>query len=557
MNLEAVLAPVDTPNPSGPNLYDSPARPPIELAVTGRLDGEGKYRPSGPTSWPQVLALGNDYLAQSKDLRIAIFVVRALTNIEGVQGLARGLALLAGMIEQFWPSLYPELRNEGTDPSRRLDALESILDNEGLLSDVRKALLAPSVRRGEVNVMDVAYAAGIEKASDAANKPLREIDAILAQACERHRDALEAAASAKQALLTLDANLARALAGKPRFPVEPLARLLRAVEQVCRRTLVRDAIASAARPDGGAMPDWSKVEALCADYLNSSADTKDLVALAHLVRARTRVAGLSGLADGLGQLTGHITERWKHLYPPLEGEKSNAQARVESLQALIADDGLLQDVASVILASTPDRGELSVADVAIARGILPAGERSALSTDDLAIAFRSADAATLQAAGAAASAASALEQALTAALPQGPALPLEKLRRLLGAVCDAAGQPASAAPDQAKTEASAASLDTTTLPATAAAPARAVVLPADARRHVRQELERLRKFLEEAEPSNPASLFIRRAESMLDKSFLDILSEFELDNKTIVMTLTGSAERQKPPSPDEKKDEKK
>ena len=59
------------------------------------------------------------------------------------------------------------------------------------------------------------------------------------------------------------------------------------------------------------------------------------------------------------------------------------------------------------------------------------------------------------------------------------------------------------------------------------------------REDVRRALERICEYLERYEPSNPAALFARRAERMLDKGFLDIMRELSPDNMHHLQTLMG------------------
>jgi type VI secretion system protein ImpA len=60
------------------------------------------------------------------------------------------------------------------------------------------------------------------------------------------------------------------------------------------------------------------------------------------------------------------------------------------------------------------------------------------------------------------------------------------------------------------------------------------------REDVRRTLQRICDFLERHEPSNPASLFARRAERMLDMKFLDIMQELSPDTMSHLHMLTGA-----------------
>ncbi len=64
------------------------------------------------------------------------------------------------------------------------------------------------------------------------------------------------------------------------------------------------------------------------------------------------------------------------------------------------------------------------------------------------------------------------------------------------------------------------------------------------REDVRRALERVCEYLERTEPSNPASLFVRRAQRMLNMSFLELMRELSPDSLSHLETLTGAQAQQ-------------
>ena len=59
------------------------------------------------------------------------------------------------------------------------------------------------------------------------------------------------------------------------------------------------------------------------------------------------------------------------------------------------------------------------------------------------------------------------------------------------------------------------------------------------REDVRRQLDRICEYLEKHEPSNPASLFARRAQRMLNMPFLELMRELSPDSVQHLETLTG------------------
>ena len=64
------------------------------------------------------------------------------------------------------------------------------------------------------------------------------------------------------------------------------------------------------------------------------------------------------------------------------------------------------------------------------------------------------------------------------------------------------------------------------------------------REDCRRALDRVCEYLDRHEPSNPASLFARRAQRMLNMQFLDIMRELSPDSISHLEMLTGAQQRQ-------------
>ncbi|MDR1044458.1 MAG: type VI secretion system protein TssA [Candidatus Adiutrix sp.] len=66
---------------------------------------------AGGVDWKLAAELGERILTgQSKDLLVAAYLAAAWLATEGPAGLARGLSLLSGLLENFWDSLFPPLK---------------------------------------------------------------------------------------------------------------------------------------------------------------------------------------------------------------------------------------------------------------------------------------------------------------------------------------------------------------------------------------------------------------------------------------------------------------
>ncbi len=120
-----LLDPIPGSSPSGENLYYSPLYDKIKEARRQEEEiSQGEWRREvKKADYPQVIKLATDALAQkSKDLQLAAWLTEALLCQQGIAGLADGLDLLRGLLENFWDSLYPEL--EDGDAEMRATPLE-------------------------------------------------------------------------------------------------------------------------------------------------------------------------------------------------------------------------------------------------------------------------------------------------------------------------------------------------------------------------------------------------------------------------------------------------
>lgn len=142
IDIDRLLQPVPGDTPCGPNLqYDLQY---FELESAVRVRAEQQYGdviiPAQLPDWNDVLARSVALLARTKDLRVAVYFLRAATRTHGWAGLAAGLKLVRALMERHWDSLHPQPDSEdGDDATMRLNAIKSLVDTDTVLADVRAA----------------------------------------------------------------------------------------------------------------------------------------------------------------------------------------------------------------------------------------------------------------------------------------------------------------------------------------------------------------------------------------------------------------------------------
>jgi type VI secretion system protein ImpA len=163
LDVESLLAPVSPEAPCGENLEYDADYTAMEQAATGKPEQQfGKtVIPGEEPDWKEVRAKSLDLLSRSKDLRIALNLVRSATNIDGLPGLADGLAVMSGLVERYWDAVHPQLDpDDDNDPTLRLNTIAGLTDPAMTLRGLREAMLVRSRAFGRFSYRDIQVAAG-------------------------------------------------------------------------------------------------------------------------------------------------------------------------------------------------------------------------------------------------------------------------------------------------------------------------------------------------------------------------------------------------------------
>lgn len=110
----------------------------LEQAARGKLEQQygDTIIPAEDPDWQAVESGAVQLLQQSKDMRIAGLLCRSWTNTSGVMGLARGLELMAALLERYWEHVHPLAEDD--DYFMRMNAVSILNDVAGLLRELRQ-----------------------------------------------------------------------------------------------------------------------------------------------------------------------------------------------------------------------------------------------------------------------------------------------------------------------------------------------------------------------------------------------------------------------------------
>jgi type VI secretion system protein ImpA len=270
IDIAALLAPVSDEAPCGEAVEYDPQFNELETLARGTPEQEvgDTIIPAEEPDWREVARIAQELAARSKDLRVALYLLRAELKLSGMPGLAQGLELIKGYLEQYWPGVHPQLDPEDdNDPSARVNALVSLCDPELMLRSVRTTPLTQSRQFGRVTYRDHAIATGLlpmptpkpgqeeEKIPDSS-----AIDAGFADTAVETLQGTQAAVDgALENLDGIEAALSGVLGSVSGPDLEPLRKLLREIKglvdhQVALRGSGEEAASEeAAAAGGGAM----------------------------------------------------------------------------------------------------------------------------------------------------------------------------------------------------------------------------------------------------------------------------------------------------------------
>jgi type VI secretion system protein ImpA len=284
-------------------------------------------------------------------------------------------------------------------------------------------------------------------------------------------------------------------------------------------------------------PSWTKVVDLAQAMLLRS---KDLRVAVHLTRALTCTEGVSGLATGLSLIQGLLERYWDAIYPLLEADHDNDPTeRLNALAPLVDPDAVVKHLRDASLVSSREHGQLQARDIEIALGRLAplrtggSGKPLVQLHAQMAAAFAS-DRSVPSALREAHDRATAIQALIAERVGAPRAIDLEPLLQPLGCLVEACETALGARTGGANGVAE-------------GEPAQGTHAGAGgdirSRQDAVQMLELVCKYMERHEPSNPAPLFIRRAQRLIQMNFVEIVKDLMPDSLSQLERLAGEIEK--------------
>lgn len=289
-------------------------------------------------------------------------------------------------------------------------------------------------------------------------------------------------------------------------------------------------------------PEWREVAEQADAILRRS---KDVRAAVLLLRAATRQQGITGFAAGLELLNGLLGTFWDGIHPKLDADDDNDPTmRINALAPLTDESMGLRDLYDAQVGMARGIGPIRVRDIAIAHNTLATvGGETTYSTAQMQAGLEAIQAdrpEAIQAAMSVLALVDRLQQLVAERTGRADMLDLDPLRaigRVLHKACAAAsGAPGGVTADatDGDTGSDAQAGDTGT--ARSAGGMRGEI---HNRQDAVQMLDRVIRYLEQAEPGNPAPLLIERAKKLIGVSFLEIMANLAPNAMDTIETVTG------------------
>ena len=186
-------------------------------------------------------------LRRTKDLRIAVFLARALARTDGLAGFAAGLGLLRGLVERYWDGVHPRLDPDDHDPVFRMNTIAGLADRDQVVTALRTLPLANSRRVGRFGLRDIEIANGTLPRPEGADH-IADLATVDAAFLDMEGAELESTAQAAQAALeqatALDASLGSAVGSGSSADLALLLGTLRSIQHVIQQQRTRRGLGS-------------------------------------------------------------------------------------------------------------------------------------------------------------------------------------------------------------------------------------------------------------------------------------------------------------------------
>ena len=159
---ESWLNEISPDAPCGPDLEYDQEFLALDRAAQGKPEQQygDKVFPAEEPVWANVAELASALMERTHDVRVALYLARAVTHTQGLSGTVEAMQVTHAFLERFWDAVHPRLViDDEVDPMLRMNALAAWSDRGKVLRDIRSAdlLRTPAIGftvRDVENILD-------------------------------------------------------------------------------------------------------------------------------------------------------------------------------------------------------------------------------------------------------------------------------------------------------------------------------------------------------------------------------------------------------------------
>ncbi|MFL6635610.1 MAG: type VI secretion system protein TssA [Massilia sp.] len=257
VDVDVLLEDLEEAAPCGPNLEYDPAFMELEQSALGKPEVQygDTIVPAAPPEWKQVKKQALELLGRTRDLRVAMPLVRALLALHAMPGFADGVRLLERLVDERWDRVHPELDpDDDNDPTLRINSLAQLTDSTTILRELRETafVMLPGLGPLTLRVLEQAHGEAPVPDGQAALAPA-SIEAALADVSDEAMGVATGAVNgALDSIVSLESALARHVGSTQSLNLTPLTRQLRRMADLLASRAQAAPEAAASDADGDA-----------------------------------------------------------------------------------------------------------------------------------------------------------------------------------------------------------------------------------------------------------------------------------------------------------------
>ncbi|MEO8428820.1 MAG: type VI secretion system protein TssA [Verrucomicrobiota bacterium] len=269
INVDDLLKPIADDKPCGEDFTYHASFQNLETISRGKA--ETQFSPPQEPDWKEVRDVALEVLGQSKHLTAGVILTLSLLKIGGLEGLRDGLAVVRGITEKYWSTLFPKLDpDDKNDPTERLNILNN-LSSAGepyrFAVHLKQVVLCHSPAMGRITLEQILTAKEkVDKTQPSGGTGSGQSGPDLNQIQAAFRDAGPDAAKAALGLVDqlightrgIETFLDSALGAGRGVNFESLSKLLGEMKHAVQPYAVSEAVAQPSADGGGGGPSVAK-----------------------------------------------------------------------------------------------------------------------------------------------------------------------------------------------------------------------------------------------------------------------------------------------------------